>query len=83
MSYTYEYPRPAVTADMIVLTDESEPKILSTVIRVVVLSLWLILLMYLRAFQSQVSTMQPKPSGGPSMPFLHLPSITSKYCAML
>jgi hypothetical protein len=28
MSYTYEYPRPAVTADMIVLTDESEPKIL-------------------------------------------------------
>ena len=28
MSYTYQYPRPAVTADMIVLTDESEPKIL-------------------------------------------------------
>jgi 8-oxo-dGTP diphosphatase len=28
MSYTYKYPRPAVTADMIVLTDESEPKIL-------------------------------------------------------
>ena len=28
MSYTYKYPRPAVTADMIVLTDESDPKIL-------------------------------------------------------
>ena len=28
MSYTYKYPRPAVTADMIVLTDESVPKIL-------------------------------------------------------
>ena len=28
MSYTYKYPRPAVTADMIVLTDKSEPKIL-------------------------------------------------------
>ena len=28
MSYTYKYPRPAVTADMIVLTEESEPKIL-------------------------------------------------------
>ena len=28
MSYTYEYPRSTVTADMIVLTDESEPKIL-------------------------------------------------------
>ena len=26
--YTYKYPRPAVTADMIVLTDEPEPKIL-------------------------------------------------------
>lgn len=28
MSYTYKYPRPAVTADMIVLTDETDPKIL-------------------------------------------------------
>ena len=28
MSYTYKYPRPAVTADMIVLADKSEPKIL-------------------------------------------------------
>ncbi len=28
MCYTYKYPRPAVTADMIVLTDEPEPKIL-------------------------------------------------------
>jgi len=28
MSYTYKYPRPAVTADMIVLTEEPEPKIL-------------------------------------------------------
>ena len=28
MSYTYKYPRPAVTADMIVLTDETEPQIL-------------------------------------------------------
>lgn len=28
MSYTYKYPRPAVTADMIVLTDDSDPKIL-------------------------------------------------------
>ena len=28
MSYTYKYPRPAVTADMIVLTDESPPQIL-------------------------------------------------------
>ena len=28
MSYAYKYPRPAVTADMIVLTDESDPKIL-------------------------------------------------------
>ena len=28
MSYTYKYPRPAVTADMIVLADESEPHIL-------------------------------------------------------
>jgi hypothetical protein len=39
--------------------------------------------MYLRFFQSQVSTMQPKPSGGPSMPFLHLPSITPRYYATL
>ena len=28
MCYTYKYPRPAVTADMIVLTDEPEPQIL-------------------------------------------------------
>ena len=28
MSYTYKYPRPAVTADMIVLTDEPDPQIL-------------------------------------------------------
>lgn len=28
MSYTYKYPHPAVTADMIVLTDEPEPQIL-------------------------------------------------------
>lgn len=27
-TYTYKYPRPAVTADMIVLTEEPEPKIL-------------------------------------------------------
>lgn len=28
MSYTYKYPRPVVTADMIVLTDELEPQTL-------------------------------------------------------
>ena len=28
MNYTYKYPRPAVTADMIVVTEEAEPKIL-------------------------------------------------------
>ena len=28
MAYTYEYPRPAVTADCIVITKESEPKVL-------------------------------------------------------
>ncbi len=28
MSYTYKYPRPAVTADCIVITKESEPKVL-------------------------------------------------------
>lgn len=28
LGYTYKYPRPAVTADMIVLTEEAEPKIL-------------------------------------------------------
>lgn len=28
MSYTYEYPRPAVTADCIVMTKEDEPKVL-------------------------------------------------------
>ena len=28
MAYTYEYPRPAVTADCIVITRESEPKVL-------------------------------------------------------
>ena len=28
MAYTYKYPRPAVTADCIVITKESEPKVL-------------------------------------------------------
>ena len=28
MSYTYEYPRPAVTADCVVITKEKEPKVL-------------------------------------------------------
>ena len=28
MSYTYEYPRPAVTADCVVITKENEPKVL-------------------------------------------------------
>lgn len=28
MSYTYKYPRPAVTADCIVITREAEPKVL-------------------------------------------------------
>ena len=28
MAYTYEYPRPAVTADCVVITRESEPKVL-------------------------------------------------------
>ena len=28
MSYTYEYPRPAVTADCVVITKEYEPKVL-------------------------------------------------------
>ncbi len=28
MSYTYDYPRPAVTADCIVMTKEDEPKVL-------------------------------------------------------
>lgn len=28
MSYTYKYPRPAVTADCVVITRESEPKVL-------------------------------------------------------
>ena len=28
MSYTYEYPRPAVTADCVVITKEIEPKVL-------------------------------------------------------
>ena len=28
MSYTYEYPRPAVTADSVVITKEKEPKVL-------------------------------------------------------
>ena len=28
MSYTYKYPRPAVTADSIVITQEAEPKVL-------------------------------------------------------
>ena len=28
MSYTYEYPRPAVTADCVVITRENEPKVL-------------------------------------------------------
>lgn len=28
MSYTYKYPRPAVTADSIVITSESEPQVL-------------------------------------------------------
>ena len=28
MAYTYKYPRPAVTADCIVITRESEPKVL-------------------------------------------------------
>lgn len=28
MSYTYEYPRPAVTADCVVITKEAEPKVL-------------------------------------------------------
>ncbi len=28
MSYTYEYPRPAVTADCVVITKEDSPKVL-------------------------------------------------------
>ena len=28
MAYTYKYPRPAVTADSIVITRETEPKVL-------------------------------------------------------
>jgi hypothetical protein len=28
MAYTYKYPRPAVTADSIVITREAEPKVL-------------------------------------------------------
>ena len=28
MSYTYEYPRPAITADCVVITKEKEPKVL-------------------------------------------------------
>ena len=28
MSYTYKYPRPAVTADCVVITSESEPRVL-------------------------------------------------------
>ena len=28
MAYTYNYPRPAVTADCIVITKEAEPKVL-------------------------------------------------------
>lgn len=28
MSYTYEYPRPALTADVVVITREAEPKVL-------------------------------------------------------
>ena len=28
MSYTYKYPRPALTADVVVITKESEPKVL-------------------------------------------------------
>ena len=28
MSYTYKYPRPAVTADSVVITNEAEPKVL-------------------------------------------------------
>ena len=28
MAYTYKYPRPAVTADCIVITKEAEPKVL-------------------------------------------------------
>lgn len=28
MSYTYKYPRPAVTADCVVITKEAEPKVL-------------------------------------------------------
>jgi len=28
MAYTYEYPRPAVTADCIVITKEADPKVL-------------------------------------------------------
>lgn len=28
MSYTYEYPRPAVTADVVAITKEAEPKVL-------------------------------------------------------
>ena len=27
MTYTYKYPRPAVTADCIVITKEAEPKV--------------------------------------------------------
>ena len=28
MEYTYKYPRPAVTADCVVITKETEPKVL-------------------------------------------------------
>lgn len=28
MSYTYKYPRPAVTADVVAITKEEDPKVL-------------------------------------------------------
>ena len=83
-TYTYKYPRPAVTADMIVLTEEPEPKILliqrggepfkgcwafpGGFMEMDEKPMWL---EFSKNSPLQASTMQPKPSGGPSMPSRH------------
>ena len=71
MAYTYKYPRPAVTADCVVITKEAKPKVLLISPPLMNLSL------------SPVRMMPQKLSGSLSMRFLLWPSTMRTSCRML
>ena len=70
MAYTYKYPRPAVTADCVVITKEAKPKVLLISPPLMNLSL------------SPVRMMPQKLSGSLSMRFLLWPSTMRTSCRM-